>query len=234
MSTVESFSKPEVELIQVAGDDVAIARAAWISTGTDEREKDTDRIKGLLSYLMEKRHGTPFEHAWATIRIEADLASFYEHHRHRIQSFNEESGRYSALRPIFYVPADDRPLVNIGTSARPKMAPADPELHAWFVDDLFEGYEYAYKKYETYLEKGIAKEAARWILPVGIKKSMYASTNLRGWLHFLSLRTNEEWSTYQGHPQYEIEQVAKRIEDLLTEQFPLVMELWNKHGRVAP
>lgn len=232
--SIESFSEPTVELIQKAGGDVAIARAAWISTGTDEREKDSERVKGLINYLIEKRHGTPFEHAWLTFRIEADLASFYEHHRHRIQSYNEESGRYSELRPIFYLPSESRPLINVGTSARPKMAPADPKLHKWFVDDLFESYEYAFTKYKTYLDAGIAKEAARWVLPVGIKKSMYASTNLRGWLHFLSLRTDEEWATYRGHPQYEIEAVAKKIEALLTEEFPLVMELWNKHGRVAP
>ena len=87
--TVETFSHPTVELIQKAGGDVDIARAAWISTGTDEREKDPERIKGLLNYLIEKRHGTPFEHAWLTFRIEAELSTFYEWHRHRIQSFNE-------------------------------------------------------------------------------------------------------------------------------------------------
>lgn len=233
-AVIETFSEPVVELIQVAGDDTAIARAAWISTGTDEREKDTDRIKGLLNYLMEKRHGTPFEHAWLTIRAEADLASFYEWHRHRVQSYNEESGRYSELAPVFYVPGPDRPLVNVGTSARPKMEAADPDVHAWFVQDLMESYEYAYNKYKMYLESGIAKEAARWVLPVGLKKSMYASANLRGWLHFLSLRTSEDNAIHQGHPQYEIVAVAKQIEDAIAEQFPLVMELFNKHGRVAP
>lgn len=232
--TIEIFSEPVVELIQVAGNDTAIARAAWISTGADEREKDEGRIPGLLNYLMENRHGTPFEHAWLTLRVEADLATFYEWHRHRIQSYNEESGRYTKLSPVFYIPGIDRPLVNVGTSARPKMEATDPDVHAWFVQDLIESYEYAYKKYQMYLYSGIAKEAARWVLPVGVRKSMYASANLRGWLHFLSLRTSEENAIHQGHPQYEIEQASKKVEAILTEQFPLVMSLWNEHGRVAP
>lgn len=232
--TIQTFSEPIVELIQVAGSDVDIARAAWISTGPDEREKDEGRIKGLLNYLMQYRHGTPFEHAWLTFRVEAELFTFYEWHRHRIQSYNEESGRYTKLRPEFWQPAPERPLVNVGTSARPKMAPAPDHVYDEGVVIQHEAYAKAWDAYERLLELGWANEAARSVLPVGIKKSMYASVNLRGWLHFLSLRTNEEWSRYQGHPQHEIAQVAKKIEAILEEQFPLVMELWNAHGRVAP
>jgi thymidylate synthase (FAD) len=232
--SIETFSEPTVELIQHVGDDVAIARAAWISTTVDEREKDEGRIRGLLNYLMEQRHGTPFEHAWATIRVEAELFTFYEWHRHRIQSFNEESGRYTKATPRFWQPAPERPLVNVGTSARPKMAPASQEQYERGIEVQFEAYTYAWNAYEELLDIGWSKEAARSVIPTGIKKSMYASVNLRGWLHFLSLRTNEEWSTYQGHPQYEIQQASKKIEALLSEQFPLVFELWNEHGRVAP
>lgn len=232
--TIETYSKPTVELIQVAGNDTSIARAAWISTGTDEREKDDGRIEGLINYLMQFRHGTPFEHAWLTIRVEAELFTFYEWHRHRIQSFNEESGRYTKLNPVFWQPGPERPLVNVGTSARPKMAPASDEQYQKGIERQLASYQESWDAYEDLLEIGWAKEAARSVLPVGIKKSMYASVNLRGWLHFLSLRTNEEWSTYQGHPQYEIDQAAKRIEEILTEEFPLVMRVWNKHGRVAP
>lgn len=232
--TIQTHSEPTVELIQVAGSDVAIARAAWISTGTDEREKDEGRIAGLLNYLMQYRHGTPFEHAWLTMRVEAELFTFYEWHRHRIQSFNEESGRYTKLNPVFWQPGRDRPLVNVGTSARPKMAPATDEQYQRGVERQLASYQESWDAYEDLLEIGWATEAARSVLPVGIKKSMYASVNLRGWLHFLSLRTNEEWSTYQGHPQYEIEQASKKIEEILTQEFPLVMRLWNEHGRVAP
>lgn len=232
--SIQTFSKPTVELIQVSGTDVDIARAAWISTSTDEREKDETRIRGLLNYLMQHRHGTPFEHAWATIRVEAELFTFYEWHRHRHFSFNEESGRYTKAGPVFWQPGPERPLVNVGTSARPKMAPASEAQYQDGLAVQFEAYQHAWDAYERLLEIGWAKEAARSVLPTGIKKSMYASINLRGWLHFLSLRTNEEWSTYQGHPQYEIEQASKQIEDLLSAQFPLVFELWNDHGRVAP
>lgn len=232
--SIETFSDSTVELIQVAGNDAAIARAAWISTGTDEREKDEGRIEGLINYLMQFRHGTPFEHAWLTIRVESQLFTFYEWHRHRLQSFNEESGRYTKLSPVFWQPGKDRPLVNVGTSARPKMAPATDEQYQKGIERQLASYQESWDAYEDLLEIGWAKEAARSVLPVGIKKSMYASVNLRGWLHFLSLRSNKEWSTYQGHPQHEIEQAADEIERIITEEFPLVMKVWNNHGRVAP
>lgn len=232
--TVETFSSPTVDLIQLVGDDTSIARAAWISTGPDEREKDEGRISGLINYLIQYRHGTPFEHAWITFRVSAELFTFYEWHRHRIQSFNEESGRYTKLRPLFWQPGVDRPLVNVGTSARPRMAPATDEQYQRGIERQLASYQESWDAYEELLDIGWAAEAARSVLPVGIQKSMYASVNLRGWLHFLSLRTNEEWSRYQGHPQYEIEQAAAEIEEILSEHFPIVMEKWNLHGRVAP
>ncbi len=232
--SVSTYSEPTVELIQFAGTDEDIARAAWISTTTDEREKDTEKVRGLLNYLMEHRHGTPFEHVWATVRAEAELFTFYEWHRHRNFSYNEESGRYTKMTPMFWQPAPERPLVNVGTSARPKMVPGTEEQYTEGIAVQLESYQHSWDSYEKLLDIGWAKEAARSVLPTGIRKTMYASINLRGWLHFLSLRTNEEWSTYQGHPQYEIEQLSKKIEALLTEQFPLVFELWNAHGRVAP
>lgn len=232
--TIQTTTDVTVELIDSMGSDVSLARAAWISTGPDEREKEDGRIEGLLRYLMKHRHGTPFEHATVTFRVSAPIMVFREWHRHRVQSYNEQSGRYSVFTPEFYIPGPDRPLINIGTSARPVMGPADPESHRAFVDDLIEGYEAQWKRYEHALNSGISNEMARLHLPVAIVSNMYATANLRAWLHFLGLRTSEPNATFQGHPQWEIVQAAKQVEQHLRTLFPITLAVFDEQGRVAP
>lgn len=229
-------TKLDVELIDAMGDDVSIARAAWISTGPDEREKDPGRVEGLIRYLMTHRHGTPFEHTSITFRVHAPIMVFREWMRHRIQSFNEQSGRYTQFDPVFYVPGDDRPLVNVGTSARPKMDFGDggEELLGEVQGVLQDAYAQSWYWYKHLLDMGIANEVARLVVPVGMFSSMYATTNLRGWLHFLGLRTSEENATYQGHPQWEIVQTAKMVEEHLRTLFPITMKVFDENGRVAP
>lgn len=223
-----------VELIDVMGSDTTIARAAWISTGPDEREKDEGRVGGLLRYLMSHRHGTPFEHTSVTFRVHAPIMVFREWHRHRVQAYNEQSGRYTQFDPVFYLPSEERPLVNVGTSARPQMGHGDPDLLAGVQDDLMDAYEASWSSYQKLLARGVANEVARLVIPVGMYSSMYATANLRGWLHFLGLRTSEDHATFQGHPQWEIVQAANQVEEHLTKHFPLTMRLFNEAGRVAP
>jgi len=223
-----------VEHIQHMGGDVDVARAAWISTSTDEREKDTTKITGLLKYLMANHHGTPFEHTSLTVRVHAPIMVFREWHRHRIQSFNESSGRYSVFEPVYYMPGVGRPLINIGTSARPEMAPASQEVYDRGIDRLLASYEESWDAYNYLLGLGWANEMSRLVMPVGIYSSMYATANLRAWMHFLGLRTTEPNAFHQGHPQWEIVQCAKQVEEILKEHFPISMRLFDELGRVAP
>ena len=75
---------------------------------------------------------------------------------------------------------------------------------------------------------------ARLVLPVSTYSSMYATTNLRAWLHWISLRTSEPEAHWQGHPQWEIVQAAKQVEAFLTGIFPLTMAAFVANERVAP
>jgi thymidylate synthase (FAD) len=228
-----------VELVQHAGTDAGIAHAARVSTLADvaanfDSPETLEADNGLIRYLMRERHGTPFEHNSITFRVHAPIMVFREWHRHRIQSYNEQSGRYTVFKPEFYVPGKDRPLINIGKPARPQMAPADPELHDWFVNDLIEGYEAQWARYERALERGITTEMARMHLQPSIMSSMYATANLRAWLHFLGLRTQDDRAAHVSRPQREIVMAAEKVEAHLNDLFPVAMELFNQFGRVAP
>ena len=116
-----------VDLVSSMGTDASVVAAARVSViGADAARyegADAAEHRGLINYLMEHRHGSAFEHASATFRVHAPIFVFREWHRHRIGwSYNEASGRYSQLEPIFHIPGVDLPLQNTGTSARPMMS----------------------------------------------------------------------------------------------------------------
>jgi thymidylate synthase (FAD) len=239
MTDIQFRSNPSVDLVQSMGTDASVVFAARVSVVAEAaqqyEEADAVEHRGLINYLMSHRHGTPFEHATMTFRIEAPIFVFREFHRHRVGwSYNEASGRYSQLAPVFHLPAFDRPLVNVGTSARPVMAPGTTEQWESLVERMQESYRSSYQVYLDGLEAGVAKEVAREVLPVGIYSTMYATCNMRSLMHFLSLRVEDESATFVSHPQYEIQQVALAMEDIFASTWPITYDCWIKNGRVAP
>ena len=102
-----------VELIDYMGGESRIVQAAQVSTkGTVKGVQKPN--PGLVSWLYRERHASPFEHCVMTFRIEAPIFVTREILRHRISSFNEESGRYRVLRGVFYSPDGSRKLKQIG------------------------------------------------------------------------------------------------------------------------
>lgn len=224
-----------VEMRRSVGDDRALAEAAWVSTGAETADKTDKEVAGLINFLMRDKHGTPFEHASMTFRIECPIFVVREFHRHRAGwSYNEESGRYKQLDPVFYVPADDRPLRQVG---KPGAYTFEPGAY-WQVKnvqgDLMRVAKDAYEAYERLLSDGVAREVARMCLPLNIFTSFYATCNPRSLMHFLSLRTKDANARFPSFPQYEIERVARGMERLFAELFPATYAAYQAHGRVAP
>ncbi len=183
---------------------------------------------------MRNRHGTPFEHNAMTFLISAPIFVFREFHRHRIGwSYNEESGRYKQLDPVFYIPGADRALVQVGKPGHYTYVPgADGQLFDQ-VERMIAAYHAAYDAYEAALEAGIAREVARAVLPVATFSSMYATCNARSLMAFLSLRTKREGSTFPSFPQREIEMVAEKMEAEFARLFPITHAAFDQHGRAG-
>ena len=96
----------------------------------EELQKDPERSKGLINYLMRDRHGSPFEHNSMTFFISAPIFVFREFMRHRVGwSYNEESGRYRELQPVFYVPDAARKLVQEGRPGKYVFVEGTEEQH---------------------------------------------------------------------------------------------------------
>lgn len=242
-----------VELIDSMGDELRIMEAAQVSTKGAYTEAKAPGVgnwlkrvthsggwtlkakpklnPGLVKWLYRERHASPFEHCIMTFRIEAPIFITREILRHRLSSFNEESGRYRVLRGVFYSPSGDRKLKQIGKvgnyefvdgSRFQQMLTAvstrvSPVVSWWF--------------YRGMIRAGVSREVARTVLPVSIYSSLYYTANLRSILNFLSLRV--DWgkdARVRSHPQAEIQEVAEKIALAVANKYPNVWESFVKNG----
>ena len=219
-----------VELVDSMGGDVAVVRAARVSSGsTGDQIKDA----GLIKFLMRDRHGSPFEHNAFTFYIEAPLFVFREFQRHRIASYNEESGRYKELAPIFYLPNSERNLIQTGKPGAYTFEQGDIGQFLVTQAAIKENSKDAYFKYQALLEEGVAREVARMVLPLNLYSSMFVTMNARSLMNFLSLRSLEK-GKYPSFPQAEIAWVADQMEGIFADRMPMTHEAFVKNGRVAP
>jgi thymidylate synthase (FAD) len=237
-TAIQFRSDVTVELVRAAARDADVLFAARVSTlgeqSLDEVDADASGSTGLINYLMRDRHGSPFEHNSMTFYIQAPIFVFREFMRHRIASYNEESGRYRELRPVFYVPGPERKLVQEGKPGHYVFVDGTPEQHDLVADQTRTACTVAYEAYQRMLAGGVAREVARGVLPVATYSSMYVTMNARSLMNFLSLRTKREDSHFPSYPQREIEMVAEQMEAFWVGLMPLTHAAFEASGRVAP
>jgi thymidylate synthase (FAD) len=209
-------------LTDVMGSEKDIIAAARISYGKDARgELGTELAsdeKTLLRYLFRNRHNTPFEMAEMKFIIRAPIFVFRQWHRHRTQSYNEYSGRYSVMIDSMETVNPDQWRVQSTTN---KQGSGIGEVQ-WPDDTPFDVYndeqsaahylssrqrelhEHMTHVYQERLKFGVSKEQARIDLPVSNVSEMYAKCDISNLMHFLSLRSD-------GHAQVEIRSYADVI-----------------------
>lgn len=224
--SIELSSEMGITLIDSMGSDERVVHAARVSIVGADAETETGERKGLLNFLMSNKHASPFEHVVVTFMVECPLFVRSEWHRHRTQSFNEVSGRYSIMKPKFYVPHTDRPLTQVGKPGAYRFEKGSLEDWQSTKNRLESSYQQAWNAYQAMLTDGIAKEVARDCLPLSLYTAFYATANLRNWMNFLALRTSKD-------ALYEIRQAAGKVEQHLHKLFPTVLNLWDETGRNA-
>jgi thymidylate synthase (FAD) len=100
--------------------------------------------------------------------------------------------------------------------------------------EMMTAYSHSWGIYKALLREGAANEVARSVLPVGLYSQMYATCNARSLMAFLSLRVDAENAQFETKPQWEIEQVARKMEEYFSLMFPDTHYFFNKNGRIAP
>lgn len=214
-----------VTLVESWGSDERIIEAARMSTAkgfTGWGTPDAPGDEKLLAFLWNNKHATPFEMAGLTLEVQAPIFVFREWHRHRTQSYNELSARYTALPDLFYVPSVDRMMAarQSATNKQGSEAGFTTFVAEAYREALSEHYARCRNVYEAMLAEGVAREIARLVIPVAQYSRMRASANLRNWLAFLSLRM-------APNAQWEIRQYANCVGKIIAERFPRTWELFK-------
>lgn len=177
----------------------------------------------LLRYLWKNKHHTPFEMGGLVVEVQAPIFVAREWFRHRTQSYSELSSRYTELPDLYYIPSIDR-LLNAKQSTKNKQGSSagfTTDEAAQIQEQLRRATAVSRATYELLLDKGVAREVARMILPVNQYTRFRASANLRNWLHFLELRLA------QG-AQHEIREYAKVLGAIVKELFPRTWGLFEE------
>jgi thymidylate synthase (FAD) len=195
-----------------------VAFCARVSNPTNQMNSATS--EKLINYLIKHKHWSPLEMVDATIEIETTRDIARQMLRHRSFSFQEFSQRYSDVSALGDMFEYSEVRLQDPKNRQNSLAGADEELRIYWEDMQRAVMKTCQEVYEKALERGIAKEVARKVLPEGLTKSrLYMKGSLRSWIHYLEVR-GEGSGTQKEHML-----VAAEIAKVIAEIFPMVNTL---------
>lgn len=167
----------------------------------------------LLAFCIKNRHWSPFEMANMCLEIKTSRAIAQQILRHRSFSFQEFSQRYSKATEFVSYDARRQDEKNRQNSID-DMSEADKK---WFLDAQKKVQEEGYKLYEEALGKGIAKECARFLLPLNTRTTIYMNGSVRSWIHYIQIRAEE--GTQKEHRE-----IAEEAKKIFVQNFPNISD----------
>lgn len=210
-----------IRLVDYMGDDLSVVRSARVSYDAEWRAgEDAGKDAKLIHYLMRNRHTTPFESVQFTFEVKAPIFVFRQWHRHRTQSYNEVSARYSQLPEEFYIPSPEQ--ITTQSTSNKQMRTAEQHPRAEMISKIIEEQnKSSFSAYNWLLRDGCPRELARSVLPVGTYSHMFTSMNLHNLFHFLGLRMHE-------HAQHEIRVYANAMLELIRPIVPISVDAFSQ------
>ena len=217
----------KVELVQSMGEDITVVNSARVSFGVQKDVLD-EKDKKLINYLIKHNHTSTLEHNIATFRIKVPLFVRSQHHRHRTWSYNEISRRYTDSDLEFYIPntyrtqhKSNRQASNFEEKINPPMSVYGIDLESRLCNEAIEHHvNMSLELFDDMIEKGVAREQARMILPQNLYTEYYATANLNNILKFINLRTHEG-------AQWEIQELAKAMLEIAEEIWPITVSSYK-------
>lgn len=224
--TIRVLDHGFVRLDEAMADDLSVVNGARVSFARHKDEMDASD-EGLIRFLMRDRHGSPFEHNAFRFHIRCPIFVAREWFRHRIGSFNEFSLRYAKATDDFYVPEPDDVRSQVGKPGAYSFEPVSAEIAEETREELKAVYDHAYETYTRLVERGVARELARSVLPVGAYTQFYWTVNARALMNFISLRNSE-------FAQLEIRRYAEAVEGFFAHKMPVTHAAFVANNRTAP
>ena len=202
------------KLISVTPD--AEQHIAYCARVSNPNNQDNEKFAGLLKYCIKHQHWSIFEQAFMTLEIETTRGSAAQVLRHRSFTFQEFSQRYASTELLTNVELpelrrqDDKNRQN-------SLDNLDPEVIDKLNRQMVTLFSSANSLYKQMLELGVAKECARFVLPLATPTRLYMSGSIRSWIHYIELRGAN--GTQKEHMD-----IALSCKNLFKEQFPVISE----------
>ena len=203
-----------INLISVTPD--AEQHMAYVARVSNPKNQDNDKFAGLLKYCIQHGHWSVFEQAYMTIEINTTRGIAAQILRHRSFTYQEFSERYadSNLLGDIELPElrrqDDKNRQN-------SIDDLDPEMVEKFNRQMNTLFSSAFGLYNQMLKAGVAKECARFVLPLATPTRIYMTGSCRSWIHYINLRSAH--GTQKEHMD-----IANACKDIFAENFPAVSE----------
>lgn len=204
-----------VQLISVTPD--AEKLMAYCARVSNPSNQNNDNYAKLLKYCIDHQHWSIFEQGFMTVEINTTRGLAAQILRHRSFTFQEFSQRYADATLL----AEEIPLFELRRqdtkNRQNSIDNIDPEIVVKWNTQIREHFAKAKAIYDGMIKDGIAKECARFILPLAMPTRLYMSGSIRSWIHYISLRS--------GHgTQKEHMTIANECKSIFVEQFPTISE----------
>jgi thymidylate synthase (FAD) len=211
-------NESEISLIEWLGSDYTVVESARVSTGNAGRKGD-EADRKLLKYLWKNEHLSPFEQVNFRFHLKTPIFIARQLMRHRTFRFNEASARYKEMPTEFFLPKRFREQAGNNKQGSGSDMDDTEQSIAWSL--TMKAYEACEGAYEIMLERGVARELARIVLPVGLMTELVFSVDLRNLLHFVRLRDSD-------HAQPEIREIAVKMKKLIKPIVPWTIEAFEE------
>ncbi len=216
--------KPEIKLVSVTPD--AEKHMGYVARVSNPKNQDNDKFAGLLKYCIKHGHWSVFEQAFMTIEINTTRGLAAQILRHRSFTFQEFSQRYadaSMLDDIIPIPELRRQDTK---NRQNSIDDLDVKLVRDYRIGIQKHFDNAMWLYKDMLDNGVAKECARFVLPLATPTRLYMTGSVRSWIHYIDLRSAH--GTQKEHMD-----VAEEIRCIFICQFPKVAEAlgWKLNDR---
>ncbi len=215
MRSLKMTMDDQIKLVSVTPD--AEQHMAYVARVSNPKNQDNDQFAGLLKYCIKHGHWSVFEQAFMTVEINTTRGLAAQILRHRSFTYQEFSQRYadsSMLGKEIPLPElrrqDDKNRQNSIDDIDPLMVQDfNTKMQKHFVDGM--------KLYKEMLDAGVAKECARFVLPLATPTRLYMTGSVRSWVHYIDLRSAH--GTQKEHID-----VVKGVRSIFSEQFPTVAQ----------
>ena len=202
----------KVELISVTPD--AEKMMAYIARVSNPKNQNNDDFAKLLSYCIKNEHWSVFEQSFMTLQIETNRGIAAQILRHRSFTFQEFSQRYADSSQLGYIPIPELRRQDV-KNRQNSISDLPEELKNKYINKIKENFKETSNLYEEMLAAGIAKECARFILPLATPTRIYMTGSCRSWIHYIKLRS-------ANGTQEEHKQIALSSRKIFKENFPIV------------